>query len=134
MNEGKVLIIDDDPATLNLYSRALENAGFTVSTSTQVIGTVPKINEFSPDVILLDVMMPALPGDKIVKILKQSVRSAPVIILLSNKNEDELSRISKECGADDFITKMSGPFSVIRKISEHMAKRKKQPAGVSVRI
>ena len=59
-----------------------------------------------------------------VKILKQSVRSQPCIILLSNKGEDELRSLTQECGADDFITKISGPFSVIRKINEHMFKRK----------
>jgi DNA-binding response OmpR family regulator len=124
MNEGKVFLIDDDPATLQLYTRALENAGFMVDSTSQVIGTVSKINTFSPDIILLDVMMPALGGDKVVKILKSSVRSQPSIILLSNKSEDELRSLSKECGADDFITKLSGPFSVVRKINEHMFKRK----------
>jgi len=124
MSEGKVFLIDDDPATLQLYTRALENAGFSVDSTSQVIGTVNKINNFSPDVILIDVMMPALAGDKVVKILKQSVRSQPCIILLSNKGEDELRSLTQECGADDFITKMSGPFSVIRKINEHMFKRK----------
>jgi DNA-binding response OmpR family regulator len=124
MSEGKVFLIDDDPATLQLYTRALQNAGFDVDSTSQVIGTVNKINTFSPDIILLDVMMPALGGDKVVKILKQSVRSRPNIILLSNKGEDELKMLSKECGADDFITKLSGPFSVIRKVNEHMFKRK----------
>jgi DNA-binding response OmpR family regulator len=127
MSEGKIFLIDDDPATLQLYTTALKNAGFLVDSTSQVIGTVSKINDFSPDVILLDVMMPALGGDKVVKILKSSVRSQPRIILLSNKGEDELRNLTQECGADDFITKMSGPFSVIRKVNEHMFKRK--PAG-----
>ena len=101
MSQGKVFLIDDDPTILQLYSKALENAGFKVATTSQVIGTVNKINEFSPDVILLDVMMPALQGDKIVKILKDSVRSQPTVVLLSNKSEDELHKLTRECGADD---------------------------------
>jgi two-component system phosphate regulon response regulator PhoB len=124
MSEGKVFIIDDDPSLLQLYSKALENAGFQVSSTTQVIGTVNRINEFSPDVILLDVMMPAVQGDKIVKILKQSVRSQPMVVLLSNKGEDELRQLQQECGADDYITKMSGPFSVIRKVNEYIFREK----------
>ena len=126
MSEGKVLIIDDDPTLLQLYSKALENAGFKVSSTSQVIGTMNKINEFSPDVILLDVMMPAVQGDKIVKILKQSVRSQPTVVLLSNKSEDELKRLQQECGADDYITKMSGPFSVIKKVNEYIFRKKGQ--------
>lgn len=124
MGEGKVFIIDDDPSLLQLYSKALENAGFKVGTTTQVIGTVNRINEFSPDVILLDVMMPAVQGDKIVKILKQSVRSQPMVVLLSNKSEDELKRLQTESGADDYITKMSGPFSVIRKVNEYIFRKR----------
>jgi DNA-binding response OmpR family regulator len=126
MSEGKVFLIDDDPTTLQLYSKALENAGFTVLASSQVIGMVSNINEFSPDVILLDVMMPALAGDKVVKILRQSVRSQPTIVLLSNKDEKELAKIARECGADDFIPKIQGPFSVVRKINEHIFRKKGQ--------
>jgi DNA-binding response OmpR family regulator len=124
MNAGKIFLIDDDPTTLQLYTKALENAGFKVTATKEVIGTVNKINDFSPDVILLDVMMPALSGNKIVKILRESVRSQPDIILLSNKGEDELKKIAKECGADDYITKISGPFSVVRKINEYIFRRK----------
>ena len=121
MKEGRVFLIDDDPSTLQLYSRALENAGLTVQSTSQVIGTVSKINDFAPDIILIDVMMPALAGDKVVKILKSSVRSNPTIILLSNKGEDELRKLAKDCGADDFITKMSGPNCVLRKVNERLA-------------
>jgi len=124
MGERKIFLIDDDPATLQLYTRALENAGFKVAASADVIGTVNKINEFSPDIILLDVMMPALAGDKIVRILRESVRSQPDIILLSNKGEDELKKIAKQCGADDYVTKISGPFSVVRKINEHIFRKR----------
>ncbi len=124
MSEGKVFLIDDDPVARQLYSRALEKAGFSVMGTDRVIGTASQINEFSPDLILLDVMMPALSGDKIVQILRQAIRSAPIIILFSNKSEDELQKLRKDCGADDCITKIGGLNQLLRKVNEHIWKRK----------
>jgi len=124
MNEGKVFIIDDDPVSTQLFSTALKKAGFIVESTTQVIGTTAIINKFSPDIILLDVMMPALSGEKMVQILKEGVRSQPTVILLSNKNEDELKKLVQESGADDYMTKLSGPGSLLRKVNEHIWRRK----------
>jgi len=124
MSEGKVFIIDDDPVSVQLFTTALQRAGFIVESTTQVIGTTAIINKFSPDIVLLDVMMPALSGEKLVQILKQGVRSQPVVILLSNKNEDELKKLVQGSGADDYITKLSGPSALLRKVNEHIWRRK----------
>jgi len=124
MSEGKVFLIDDDPVARQLYTRALEKAGFSVMGTDRVIGTTSTINEFSPDIILLDVMMPAISGDKMVKILKQSIRSGPIIILVSNKSEDELKKLKEECGADDYVAKIAGLNSLLRKVNEHIFRKK----------
>lgn len=124
MNEGKIFLIDDDPVARQLYTRALEKAGFAVMGTDRVIGTITQINEFAPDIILLDVMMPALSGDKIVKILKEGIRSNPVIILLSNKSEDELRKLKEECGADDYLPKIVGITPLLRKVNESLYHRK----------
>ncbi len=124
MSEGKVFLIDDDPVARQLFSRVLEKAGFSVMGTDRVIGTTSMINEFAPDIILLDVMMPALSGDKMVKILRQAIRSGPTIILVSNKSEDELRKLKEESGADDFITKIGGPNLLLRKVNEHIYRKK----------
>ena len=113
----KILIVDDDENTLKLYERALDKAGFEVKTSSQAIGTTNKAKEFCPEIIILDVMMPALSGQNLIEILKKNVPGNPLIILLSNKSEDELKKIAQEFHADDYLTKMSGPLALVKKIN-----------------
>ncbi len=125
MHQGRIFLIDDDPVSLELFSTVLEKAGFEVKSTNQVIGTTGEINQFSPDIILVDVMLPALRGDKMVQILKQSIRSQPVIILISNKSEDELKNLTKQCGADDYIPKINGPAFLLKKVQSHISAKKK---------
>ena len=121
--KSKILLVDDDDAALKLFGRALEDAGFEVLASSQSIGTTNRAKDFEPDVILLDVMMPALAGNKMVKLLQENVPRQPTIILLSNKEEDELKKICQECGADDYVSKVSGPAALVRKVREHLTLR-----------
>jgi len=125
--KGKIFLIDDDQAALDLFTKALEKEGFEVLASSEPIGTTNRAKAFAPDVILLDVMMPALPGDRIVKLMKDKMPSQPQIILFSNKGEDELKAIAKECGADGYVTKISGPSAVVKKVRECIVK-KSRPA------
>ena len=123
MSLGKVYVIDDDENALRLAQRTLEKAGYEVQTTSRIIGTTSAINEFAPDIILLDVMMPALAGDKFIRLLRQGIHSKPQIILFSNQNEDELRRLAQTVAADDFIPKIQGPAAIRRKVAEHIHKR-----------
>jgi len=123
--KGKIFLIDDDQATLELFTMALENEGFEVMASSEPIGATNRAKTFSPDVILVDVMMPALPGNRIVKIMKENIPDQPRIILFSNKSEDELKEIAEECGADGYITKISGPAAVVKKVRECILQKNK---------
>jgi DNA-binding response OmpR family regulator len=124
MSQGKVFIIDDDENALNMAKRVLEKSDYEVAITTQVIGTTTAINNFQPDIILLDLMMPALSGERMVEILRKGLRTRPCIILFSNKSEDELKKLVEETGADDYIAKINGPASIMRKVSEQMKKSK----------
>jgi len=116
----KVLIVDDDQNAINLYTRALEAAGFEVAANSQAIGTTNKVKEFKPDVILMDVMMPALSGTRMVELLKQNSPTQAAIILVSNKSEEELKKIMKECGANDYFPKLNGPAALVAKVKKHV--------------
>lgn len=106
----RVLVVDDSDIVLAMATEALVSGGYAVDTAVSAAeADVYIYGEARPDLIILDVMMPMLDGDKKAKLLKgdESVRDIPVL-LLSSKSEDELVRLSAESGANGYIRK---PFT-----------------------
>ena len=111
-----ILVIDDDPVVLAMAQDFLEEAGYRVSSATDAIysndviyGIIP------PDLILMDVMMPLMSGDKKVRALKRRDQSSAIpVLLISGKEEAELRRIASEVGADGYLTK---PFNAAKLVS-----------------
>lgn len=106
-NKKKILIADDDPAILEVITIMLEDAGY--DSKSTVDGQTEKIvEEYVPDVILLDIWMSGLDGRLICKNLKKqkSTMNIPIIMISANKDTE---RIAKESGADDFLAK---PFEM----------------------
>lgn len=109
MNE-KILIIDDSELVLAMAKDALEKGGFQVVTATNGI----EANRFifsreKPDLIIMDIMMPMLDGNKKAKLLRENEVSKDIpILLLSSKSEKEMRELVLEAGANGFILK---PFT-----------------------
>ena len=102
-----ILIIDDSPVALEVARDALEENGFAVKTAEgltearDIIFGTPQ-----PDLILLDIMMPEVDGDKLCARLKQDERTRHIpVVILSTKERDEIERLATEAGADGFIQK-----------------------------
>jgi DNA-binding response OmpR family regulator len=106
----KVLVVDDDPDLLDLVSFNLRKAGFWVGTADDGAQALSKVRSFSPDLMLLDVMMPELDGLEICEMLRRDPATAGIPIILLTALSSELARINGlGSGADDYVTK---PFSV----------------------
>lgn len=106
----RVLVVDDSDIVLAMASEALVSGGYEVlSAVSAAVADTYIYGDLRPDIIILDVMMPMLDGDKKAKILKADdlVRDIP-ILLLSSKSEEELVRLAAESGADGYIRK---PFT-----------------------
>ena len=104
--KSTVLIADDNPDNVELVREVLEGAGYTVVTAYDGNQALLKVAESSPDLIILDVMMPGKDGFEVCRRLKkwEQTRNIPVLMLTSlHEVADKVRGI--ESGADEFLTK-----------------------------
>ena len=115
----KILVVDDSELVLAMASDALQAAGFEVFTATNGIEANSYIfsTKNRPDLIILDIMMPLLDGNKKAKILKQQDHSQNIpILFISSKSEAELAALVAEAGADGYICKPFTPQSIVNSV------------------
>lgn len=105
-----IVIIDDCRVTLAIVTDMLEGAGFKVSTAEDSIYSNHLIyGSTPPDLILLDVMLPHMTGDKKAVLLKNREKSRNIpVLLISSKGEQELLNMVSSSGANGFLQK---PFN-----------------------
>jgi DNA-binding response OmpR family regulator len=113
----KILVIDDSILALEFAKETLEALGYEVETNATPFGTQSLIHSRRPDLVLLDVDMPALKGDTLCTMIKKNPRlSSTRVVLYSSLEEVELARMSRECGADGYIHKTGDPEALREKI------------------
>lgn len=106
MSRGTVLVVDDDPIVLEVTRERLEDAGYKVHTREEALGTSQWTAEFQPDIVLLDVNMPALTGPDLANLLKKRRATKDVaIILYSSLESAELQAKVRATGAIGAIQK-----------------------------
>jgi two-component system response regulator BaeR len=111
---GKVLIVEDERKLAELLRDYLTQAGFETFCIENGLDAVPWVREHSPDLILLDLMLPGRDGLEICKELR-NFSSVPVIIVTARVEEiDRL--LGLELGADDYICKPFSPREVVARV------------------
>lgn len=103
----KILLVDDEPTLLETLALNLRTSGYEVVTASDGAAALEMANSESPDLIVLDLMMPELDGLTVCRSLRQ-VSDTPILVLTARTGElDKI--IGLESGADDYMTK---PFSL----------------------
>jgi DNA-binding response OmpR family regulator len=117
----RVLIVDDDPLQLSLVGRTLRGDGFRTMSTDSALGVTNTVRTFQPHLVLLDVRIPELPGDRLVPLLR---RSAPgtLLILYSACDQDQLRKLSTQVGADGWISKSDEISRLGKKLKEFIVK------------
>ena len=101
-----IFIIDDDPFILDMYVLKLKEQGFAVDTANDGRTGLEKIREQKPDVVLLDVVMPAMDGFEVLQAIKKDYPTPPPhIVFLTNFGQKEDIERGMELGAEDYIIK-----------------------------
>ena len=105
----RILIIDDDNSHLLTAKGILENEGYTVSTHNQAFGATIVAKQLEPDLILLDINMPGLSGERLAQVIGRNLHSSNVPILFySSNDEDSLRKAVGQYsfyGVKDYICK-----------------------------
>jgi len=104
----KILIIEDDRSILKAVETNLVGEGYEVETAMDGLTGLERASDPSQDLILLDLMLPKLPGEEICLRLRQNGITTPILFLTA-KNEEEHRIAGFELGADDYVAK---PFSI----------------------
>jgi CheY-like chemotaxis protein len=129
----KVLVIDDDPVVLEVVRERLSGAGHQVLTREEALGTTQTVRDEQPDLVLLDIMMPALNGERIAELLKAHKATQHVgIILHSSKPERELVALIQQTGALGAISKTSDDVTFLKQFEalaqKHRMRSSKAPS------
>src|SRR5271166_3555378 len=109
-----VLIVDDDDDLASMTSRSLGSHGMQVTTISTSLGASKLARRVRPDVVLLDVELPALTGDALVGLLRQSAPPGTRIVLYSSHDDGALRAIARRTGADGWISKSADAETLAR--------------------
>ena len=115
MAKQSILVIDDEPAIRDMLQIALDAAGFKVVLAEDAKQAYPIIIDTTPDLILLDWMMPGTSGIELLRRLRRDEINVPVIMLTAKV--EEASKISGlDSGADDYIAKPFSPRELVSRV------------------
>ena len=118
---GLILIVDDTPTNLDVISEALSDAGYTVAIATSGERALKQLERRSPDLILLDVMMPGIDGFETCVRLKANPKTCDIPVIFMTALSDAESKIKGfEVGAVDYITKPFQEREVLARVKTHL--------------
>lgn len=119
--KAKILIIDDDATLLGAVRRLLLAGGFDVVTSDSALRLPQLVQREKPDLILLDIEMPALSGEHVLDFTRlfDFLRETPIVVH-SSKSEAELQAIVDRSSAIGYIRKTSNALSLVSQVKKFL--------------
>lgn len=125
MSKGKILIVDDEPEIVRAVSMRLKASGFEIISAMDGLQATTMAMKEQPDVIILDIGMPAGDGHTVVKRLRNSTATCniPIIFLTARTSERDFQKALKQ-GVDKYITKPFDSEELIAAIDELLSKSK----------
>ena len=112
----RILVVDDVPTVLAVLRLRLEAEGFEVVTARDGVEAIDRARETHPDLIVLDLMLPRLTGERVCEVLRGDAhfRGVPIVVLSARIGESERLR-AFAAGADAFLSK---PYEVAQLVGE----------------
>src|SRR5260221_4669309 len=136
----KILIVDDDIDSLKLIGLMLQRQGYDISAASAGAQAISKASTESPDLIILDVMMPDMDGYEVCRRLRADAATQGIpIIMFTAKTLVDDKVTGFEAGADDYLTKPTHPAELASRVKAVLArsvaqKRAANDAGMTIGI
>lgn len=125
MSDELILVVEDEPSIAEVVGLYLKRAGYEVIFAQDGIEAQDKIETASPDLIVMDLMLPIIDGFELTRWLRAR-NDTPIIMLTARR--DEVDRIAGlEMGADDYIIKPFSPQEVVSRVRAVLRRTKPKP-------
>ena len=120
----KILVIENEEKTCNIFSKYLESEGFDVICAENGLVGVQQALQHLPDLVISEIIMPELNGYGVIRVLRENPATAimPLIFVTTKVTRSDI-RKGIELGADDYITKPCTPEELLRAITNQLRKR-----------
>lgn len=127
MRGHKILIVEDDEDIVELLTYWFSREGFGLQSATTGEEALELIEENTPDLVILDIMLPGINGFEVAKLLKNHINYSEIpIIMLTAKTEEPDMLAGYETGADDYVTKPFSPRILAARVRAVLRSKKKQ--------
>lgn len=129
----KILIAEDDPDIREMYSMTFMKKGFTVFTANDGRGAIEKYHHKTPDILLLDIMMPHVDGYAVLREVRKDVKKYTPVIMLTNLDPSHFERHAQFDDVDDYLIKSHySPSEVVERAVKVMKLNKLLPEDIEV--
>ena len=127
----RILVAEDDPDIGSLLEHYLKKAGFLPTVVPSGREVMPQIKRETPDLVVLDLMLPGLDGLQLCRAIRADGATAAIpIIMLTAKAEESDRIVGLELGADDYITKPFSPAELRARVRAQL-RRARTPTAAS---
>lgn len=121
-----ILVVDDDPSSLDIVRTYLESRGYTVATAVDGKDALAKLEEVQPAIMLLDVMMPGMDGWEVARLVKNHPNFRDVrVIMLTARSDFTDKHEGLRAGADDYIVKPIRLEELGRRVERNLKARER---------
>ena len=117
----RILLVEDEPALSEPLAFLLEREGYDVTIAEDGPGAVTEFDRLGPDLVLLDLMLPGMPGTEVCREIR--TRSTVPIIMLTAKDSEIDIVVGLELGADDYVTKPYSTRELLARIRAVLRRR-----------
>lgn len=123
-NQKRILVIEDNEAFLKVLKMRLEASGYETLTAQDGLEGLNAARKENPDLIISDLMLPAMDGHKICRFLKFDQKRHQIpFVMLTSRDLDEDEKLAQQCGADAFIVKTTRAEVILDVIKDLLNER-----------